>query len=123
MRKPHGNDKPGTKGVPVGTWGGEHVNLEVTERGASVEFDCAHAAIDRRIVLDHRNRFDVAGIYTEEHGGPVRETEQADGSPARFTGQVTGKRMKLTVTHSDTKEIIGTFALIHGEEPSLVKCR
>lgn len=123
MRKPPGNDKPVTSSVPVGTWGGEHVSMEITERGASVEFDCAHAAIDRKIILGGRGRFDVPGTYVEEHGGPLRENEQLNSYPARFTGQIKGKRMKLTVTHSDTKKIIGTFTLIYGGEPSLVKCR
>jgi hypothetical protein len=110
-------------GVPTGTWGGEHVSLQVTERGAAVEFDCAHATIERRIILDRRGRFDIAGTHVEERGGPVRENENPDSYPVRFTGQVSGKKMRLTVRRTDTRELIGTFTLVRGQEPFLVKCK
>jgi hypothetical protein len=97
--------------------------MSVAESSASVEFDCAHATIPRRITLDRRGRFDVAGTYAEEHGGPARMGEPDGGYAARFTGRVDGGTMKLTVSRRDTKRIIGTFTLAHGREPSLVKCR
>jgi diaminopimelate epimerase len=104
-------------------WGGEHISLHVAERGARVEFDCAHATIARSIVRDRRGRFSVAGIYVEEHGGPVRESESADGYAVRFDGRVEGQTMKLNVTRTSDKEIIGTFTLVYKREPFLVKCR
>ena len=110
------------KGLPVGLWGGEHISMEVTEQGATVEYDCAHATIEQRIVLDRRGRFDVSGMQVPERGGPVRQNEPA-GYPVRFAGQVNGKRMKLTVRNSATKELIGTFTLVHGSEPKLRKCK
>src|SRR5262245_65049371 len=109
--------------VPVGLWGGEHISLEVTERGASVEYDCAHGTIDEKIVIDRRGRFNVPGTHVEEHGGPVRQNERLNRYPVRFTGRISGKKMQLTITRSDTKKIIGSFTLVHGQEPSLVKCR
>jgi hypothetical protein len=109
--------------VPVGLWGGEHISMEVTERGARVEYDCAHGTIDERIVTDRRGRFNVRGTYVEEHGGPVREKERLNSYPVRFTGRIRGKKMEVTVTRSDTKKTIGSFTLVHGQEPSLVKCR
>src|SRR3979411_2412047 len=51
-----------TKGLPVGLWGGEHISMEVTGQGATVEYDCAHATIGQRIALDRRGRFDVPGV-------------------------------------------------------------
>ena len=53
------NGQVRTKGLPVGLWGGEHISLEVTEQGATIEYDCAHATIEQRIALDRRGRFDV----------------------------------------------------------------
>jgi hypothetical protein len=117
------NHAHGTKGAPTGTWGGEHIEMKVSERSAEVEFDCAHATIPRRIVLDRRGRFDIGGTYVEEHGGPVREGAQAGGYAVRFAGRLTGETMRLTVRRVDTKEIIGTFTLARGREASLVKCR
>jgi hypothetical protein len=31
--------------------------------------------------------------------------------------------MSLTVTESDTKEVVGTFTLVYGQQPRLMKCR
>ncbi len=112
-----------TKGLPVGLWGGEHISIEVTERGATVEYDCAHGTIDQRITLDRRGRFDVSGMQVQEHGGPVRQGEQLAGYPVRFAGQVNGNKMKLRVRNSGTKRLIGIFTLVHGSEPKLKKCR
>jgi hypothetical protein len=117
------NHAHGTRGVPTGTWGGEHIELKVSERSAEAEFDCAHATIPRRIVLDRRGRFDVGATYVEEHGGPVRAGAQTGGYAVRFVGRITGETMRLAVRRVDTRESVGTFTLARGREPSLVKCR
>ncbi len=117
------NGEVRTKGLPVGLWGGEHISVQVTERGATIEYDCAHATINQRITLDRRGRFDVSGMQVPEHGGPVRQNEQSTGYPARFAGQVNGKTMKLSVRNSATKELVGTFTLVYGSEPKSRKCR
>jgi len=112
-----------TKGMRVGLWGGEHISMEITERGAKVEYDCAHATINQRIALDRRGRFDVSGMQVQEHGGPVRQNEQLASYPVRFAGQVNGKTMKLSVRNSATKELVGVFTLVYGSDPKLRKCR
>jgi hypothetical protein len=112
----------GTKSLPLGQWGGQHISIDVTARGAAVEYDCAHATIVRRITIDRNGRFDVPGTQFPEHGGPVRQ-EQETGYAVRFKGQVNGKTMTLSVTNSLTKELIGTFTLVHGVEPRLMKCK
>ena len=117
------NGEVRTKGLPVGLWGGEHISMEVTARRTTVEYDCAHATIDQRIALDRRGRFDVSGRQFQEHGGPVRQNEQSTSYPVRFAGQVNGKTMKLSVRNTATKELIGTFTLIYGQEAKLRKCR
>ena len=112
-----------TRRLPVGLWAGDHISIEVTEEGATIEYDCAHAKIEQRITLDRRGRFDVAGMQVQEHGGPVRQNDEGAGYPVRFTGQVSGKRMKLSVRKSGTKELIGTFTLVYGAQPRLRKCK
>jgi hypothetical protein len=112
-----------TKGLPVGRWGGEHIIMEVTEQRTTVEYDCAHAAIDQRIALDRRGRFNVSGVQVPEHGGPVRQNETPDGYPVGFSGQVNGKTMTLSVRNSATKQLLGTFTLVYGAEAKLRKCR
>jgi len=108
--------------LPLGQWGGQHISMEVTARGADVEYDCARATIARRITIDRHGRFDVSGIQSPEHGGPVRQG-QTSGYAVRFKGEVNGKTMTLSVTNTLTKELIGTFTLVHGAEPRLMKCK
>lgn len=112
-----------TTGLLVGLWGGEHISMQVAERRTTIEYDCARATIDQRITLDRRGRFNVPGMQVAERGGPVRQDEQLAGYPVRFAGQVNGKSMKLTVSNSVTKELVGVFTLVYGSEPKLRKCR
>ena len=67
--------------VPSGTWGGEHIVMEVAGAGATVEFDCAHGTIDGTLTLDSGGRFDVAGSFTPDRGGPNRRDEPSRAVP------------------------------------------
>jgi hypothetical protein len=116
------NQKP-RRQLTLGSWGGEHISLEVTGEGAIAEYDCAHGTISERIFLDRRGHFSISGTHIQEHGGPVREGQQSNSIPVVFTGRVTGKRMSLTVKRRDSGERIGFFTLVYGQEASLVKCR
>ena len=122
-RKSQGGRKRGTAPLLTGLWGGEHIRLEVSEGGATVEYDCAHGTVDVRMVVDRRGRFRAAGKHFEEHGGPVRQDEPLKNYPVRYTGQVKGGVMKLTVARADTGARVGTFTLTRGQEPMIVKCR
>src|SRR5580765_4387015 len=104
--------------LATGVWGGQHISFAVSTKGVKIEFDCAHATIDRPIVLDQHGRFNVSGKQFQERGGPVRQGEQA-GYPVVFSGEVKGKTMTLTVKNSSTKEDIGSFTLVHGAQPKL----
>lgn len=107
--------------VSAGSWGGEHAVLTVETNSASIEFDCAHGSLPAPIALT-QDRFDVAGDYVQEHGGPIREGEQVVHRPARYQGAVDGKTMTLTVTLNDTGDRIGSFTLTHGVSGRVFKC-
>lgn len=109
--------------IPPGNWGGAHVNLQVAENGGSVEFDCAHGTLEQSILLDAQGRFEVAGTYEEEHGGPVRAGSAARSYPVRYAGQVKAGTMTLKIRRRDNRKLIGTFTLKQGAEAFLVKCR
>jgi hypothetical protein len=109
------------KAVATGTWGGEHIILEVSEKGAEVEFDCAHGHISQAMTLNQQGAFDVHGTFAPEHGGPVLRDEPENSKPARYSGHVVGDTMTLTLTQE--KEKIGTFTLTRGAQPMLRKCR
>jgi hypothetical protein len=108
--------------VSSGTWGGLHMGIQVQPNKANIEFDCARGSIEQPIPLDSQGRFDVAGIYIQEHGGPVSLGEPPDSHPARYTGQVRGRTMSVTVTLTDKMETIGQFNLRHGQSPFVFKC-
>jgi hypothetical protein len=110
-------------GETKGTWGGEHIALEVTEDGGRVEYDCAHGTIDQRIVTDAEGCFELRGTHVRERGGPVRRDDPVDSHPAIYKGRIEGDTMTLTVEESDTGESVGTFTLKLGREPHVVKCR
>ncbi|MBV8859546.1 MAG: hypothetical protein JOZ02_21620 [Acidobacteria bacterium] len=109
--------------APTGTWGGEHIGLEVTEDGGRVEYDCAHGTIDRRIITDAEGGFELRGTHVRERGGPVRKGVPEDSHPAVYKGRIKGDTMTLTVEESDTGQSVGTFTLKLGREPHVVKCR
>ena len=110
-----------SKHPPARTWGGTGIRLEVTAAGGRVEYDCGHGTIDRPLVFDRRGRFDVSGMHFPEHGGPVREGEEAKGQPARYTGRVTGDTMRLTVKLPDGR-VLGAYTLVRGRAGRIRKC-
>jgi len=108
--------------LPAGTWGGDHIRLEVTDKGARVEFDCAHASLSGPIPLDGEGRFSVTANLVREHAGPIREGEHENGQPARWEGKVSGNSLSLTMTLTGSGETVGTFELVRGREARLTKC-
>jgi len=104
-----------------GVWGGDHVRLEVTDGGATIEYDCAHATIEGKILVDDAGRFSVAGTYYREHGGPVREGEASNGRRVRLDGRVGGSLMTLKVTRAG--KTLDTHTLTRDREAQLFKCR
>jgi hypothetical protein len=105
----------------VGAWGGEHVVLQASSDGATLEFDCAHGEIKQPIVPDENGNFDVAGTYSAEHPGPVLRDEEQSAASARYSGHVEGDTMTLKVIRE--KEDLGTFTLTRNAQPVLRKCR
>jgi hypothetical protein len=109
--------------VPEGVWGGEHLRLEVSAKGAALEYDCAHGTIERPLVLDARGRFLARGTHAPERGGPTSLNGRPVATPVRYAGIVKGDTMTLTVRLERQKQPLGVFTLIRGTEPLLMKCR
>lgn len=104
-----------------GVWGGQHIRFEVTGDGARIDLDCAHASVEGKVYVDGSGRFSAAATYQREHGGPVREEEEARGERVTLTGRVGGSLMSLTITRGKTR--LGTYALTRDREAHVVKCR
>ena len=111
-----------TAGDPLGTWGGDHIALSVTADGATLEYDCAAGAIEGAITLDAEGRFGALGTHDIGHGGPVRQDEVPNRHPASYEGRITGDTMTLTVTLTDSATPVGTFGLVRGAAPRIVRC-
>jgi len=112
-----------TRRVDPGIWGANGIALEVTASGARIEYDCAHGTIPGPILLDADGRFDVEGRHFREHGGPIREGEDSDGQPVRYTGRVAGDAMTLAVTPAGSDAAISSHTLVRGKTGRLHKCR
>jgi hypothetical protein len=107
--------------VPNGSWGGDHMMLSVTDDGAALEFACANGQIKEPLVLDSKGWFDVAGVYVQEHPGPVRLGEDNNQS-ARYTGNVDGEVLTLTIKLSNSGETVGPFTFNLGKKTRIFKC-
>ena len=104
-----------------GTWGGEHIAMEVTDAGATIEYDCAHGRITERIAPDAEGKFQAKGVHTRERGGPVRQGEN-DEEPALYRGSIKDQTMTLAVELTRNNESAGTYTLTHGKQGRIRKC-
>jgi hypothetical protein len=111
------------RSIAGGQWGGPHIQMQVANGSATIEYDCANGTISGPLRLDSRGRFSLLGKHVREHGGPIRLADDRSGVPARYTGWTDGKTMKLTVTLVSTKTEIGTFELTRGSAGRVFKCR
>jgi hypothetical protein len=109
--------------LPTGSWGGDHISLNVSASGADLDFDCASGKISVPIELDRSGGFDVPGVFQPAHAGPVLRDEKSAAANARYSGKVDGDNLDLTITRADTKEKIGSFSLSHGARGQVRKCR
>ncbi len=109
--------------VASGVWGGDHVRMTVGADGASIEYDCARGTIDGVLELDGEGRFDWKGTHVREGPGPIRVGKPPPSRPARYTGNVSGEEMSLTLALTDTSQQIGTYKLTRGSEGFIRKCR
>ena len=107
--------------IPTGVWGGEHINIEVGEKSASIEYDCAHGMIEGPLLVESNGRFNLRGTHTPERGGPIRMDEQPRPQPASYVGSVSGSKMTLTLKLKDSEE--ETFTLEKGKQGELFKCK
>ena len=107
--------------IATGVWGGTHIQIEVGEKSATIEYDCANGSIDGPLVVDGNGKFSWRGTHRMERGGPIRADEKPKEYPATYTGSVNGNTMTLTLKISDMDE--ETFTLEKGKPGDLFKCK
>jgi hypothetical protein len=112
---------PGNERLPSGTWGGDGVRMQIGADSTRLEFDCAHATIDEPFTFDGGGRFNLAGRFTFERGGPISE-EGLPSRPAHYRGTVNGDRLDLTIALLQPDETLGSFTVIRARIARITKC-
>ncbi len=107
---------------PIGEWGGDHISMIIGESGAEIESDCAHGRIDGAFTVGADGVFDLAGVWSPEHGGPVRQDEAERNFAARYSGKISGAAMALSIAALSPPAEPGSFALQKNRAPNLLKC-
>jgi hypothetical protein len=102
----------------VGTWGGDNAGLIVNDTDVHVHIGCTLGDAVGPIHPDADGRFEATGTYNVD-AYPVN---RGIDHPARFTGQITGQMMTLTVSLTDTARVLGPVNLIYGKEPKMGPC-
>ena len=108
--------------LPLGTWGSDSVGVIVGDTAVHLHIKCTFGDVSGRIPVDADGSFDIAGSYM------LRAYPIAIGPPvpARFTGQVRGVQVTITVTVNDTVEhktvVLGPVTATYGEEPRAWPC-
>jgi hypothetical protein len=107
--------------IPTGNWGGEHINIKVGAKSATIEYDCASGVIQGPLVIDSDGNFNLHGTHRMQRGGPTRADETPNDHPATYTGSIKGNAMTLNLKISDSDE--ETFTLEKGKEGELFRCK
>ena len=102
----------------AGTWGGDNTGLIVNGNDVHVHIGCTLGDAVGPIHPGADGRFEATGTYNVD-AYPVN---RGIDHPARFTGQITGQTMALTVTLTDTARVLGPVTLIYGKEPKMGPC-
>lgn len=108
--------------IATGVWGGQHIQIKVGAKSATIEYDCANGVINGPLVVDGNGNFKLRGIHRMERGGPIRSDDVPKKIPATYTGSIKGNTMTLTLKLAGSSDE-DTFTLERGKEGDLFKCK
>jgi hypothetical protein len=115
---PNGDVRPRLEG----RWGGDHIVVDLTTSGGTVEYDCARGTIDGVIRPDNDGRFTAIGTHVVGTPGPERVGAPKRDEPAQYSGSVRDSTMVLTVVLLNSGQSLGSFVLARGQVGVLRKC-
>ena len=110
-------------GAAGSVWGGDHVKLEVTAEGATLDFDCASGTIAGPLTADAQGKFTVKGTFTRERPGPVMRDNPNTAAAATYSGTITGNTMRLNITAGSQNDSMGDYVLVRGQPGKVFKCK
>ena len=108
--------------IALGTWGGDSAGMIVGDTAMHLHIGCTYGDVSGRIPVGTDGRFDVMGSYM------LRAYPIAYGPsvPARFTGQLDGATIVVTVTVNDTVQhttvVRGPASVTYGQQPRSMPC-
>jgi hypothetical protein len=108
--------------IATGVWGGQHINIKVGAKSATIEYDCASGVIDGPLAVDSNGNFKLRGTHRMQRGGPTRSDEEPRKIPATYTGSIKGNVMTLTLKLDDSSDE-ETFTLERGKDGELFRCK
>jgi len=108
--------------IATGLWGGQHIQIQVGAKSATIEYDCANGVINGPLVVDSNGKFKLRGTHRMERGGPIRSDEEPRKISATYTGSIKGNTMTLTLKLADSADE-ETFTLERGKEGEIFKCK
>ena len=106
---------------PEGSWGGDRLQLEIDAAGGRIQMDCASGTIVAPITLAANGRFLAAGTFELQRAGPQRADEAAAPANARYSGEVKGDAMTLSILASGATAP-QVFKLRRGATVKLIRC-
>ena len=101
-----------------GTWGGENAGLIASDTSAHVHIGCTLGDTKGPIQPDAAGRFEATGTYNVD-AYPV---DRGIFHPARFSGQINGRTMTLSVVLTDNGRELGPVTLTFGKEAKMGPC-
>lgn len=112
---------PKMQRIPTGNWGGQHINMNVGAKSATIEYDCASGMIKGPLTVDRDGNFNLRGTHRMQRGGPTRADETPQDHPATYTGSIKGNILTLNLKFGDSDT--ETFTLEKGKEGELFRCK
>ena len=104
----------------AGSFGGDHVALQLSPQGGTLKFDCASGTVGP-ITPRGGGNFAASGTFSPGHGGPDRVGEVIVPRAVLFTGQIDGVSLSMTGKLSDGS-MIGPFIMIRDAPPTIYRC-
>lgn len=109
--------------LAAGSWGGQHIAIQVEADSATIEYDCGNGTITGPLTIDSRGHFNWRGTFTPEGHGPIRLERAPKSQAVVYSGTVKGDTMTLKVKLADTNQVSQSYTLIRGNRGRVVKCK
>jgi hypothetical protein len=126
-----GKDTRGAKACPGdvtktplanGKWGGVNIELDVTDSGAQLQFNCAHGNIQGRIMTTPDGRFEATGEVIGYIGVEPPPNWRPIRIPAIYNGTITQNSLSIRITEQLTGKEIATFNLTKDADATFTAC-